>query len=175
MRVAVLRSSRFLPAAVEATRTRWPNASLAIVCQPGSETECQDRRVQPADVWLYDEAPAFRPGPWLRSRARRELLRWQPEAVVVQWSSADGTGHVLLGLTALLVRPRGFEAFRPDGTWVTVGARDLVPALLARWAVRARVPGLLSVTAIAVLTVAATPAWLFYRVRHRLGRTPVTG
>lgn len=173
--VAVLRSSRFLPAAVEATRARWPGATVTVVCQPGTEHECRGHDVPPAQVLTYDEAHAFRPRPWLRSRARRGLLRQRPEAVVVQWTTHDGRGHFRLGLTALLVRPAGFEAFRSDGTWVTVGATRLLLAPAARWASRARVPGLLTVAAIAALTVAATPAWLFFRLRRRLACMLPTG
>lgn len=181
MKVAILRSSRFPPATIEACRARWPAADLRVIDQPGSEHEWRGRRVPDGDAWAYDEARVFRPWPFVRSRAGRALRRWHPDVIVIQWNNQDGRAHGWLGLTALTVRPAGFVVYRRDDSWIMCGpiawaagfrVRALracvMPPVCRAWqGTKDHVPGLLLATTVAVATLCATPMWLVSRARER--------
>lgn len=176
-RVAILRSSRFLSQTIEAARARWPGADLRVVYQPGSEAEWQACGV-PADAGLaYDEARFLRPWPFWRSRARRALRRWRPEFVVIQWVYPSGRGQQLLGFAALLVCPRGFEAFGSDGSWTHYGPAAALahPVRLhlvdpVRRFVASHAAAVVLVPLVVLLAIATTPVWIVFRLRERLRR-----
>jgi hypothetical protein len=109
MRVLVLRSSRYLDLALRQTADRWPQAGLAIVAPPNTYAG-------PTKWPVFAFAGrAFSPWNWWRSAARRQVRAWRPNEVVIQLPGASTYGSVNLGLTALLISPRGFWFVRPDG------------------------------------------------------------
>ena len=145
-RVLVLKTSRFVEAAVERAFVRWPGAELRVASRDG--------RITPASI-------AFSPWGW-------RLLAWRPTEVVLQWWDAEGRGHEAATWAARLVWSRRCHAVLADGTWIEVSDARPHPRALTLAARAAR--GAMLVAAITIASAALWPAaaWFRWRERRRL-------
>lgn len=169
-RVLVLRTSRFLSTAVSRVRRDWPDASLCVVHQAGTEAELETAGIA-ADARIpVPVGTRLTIGALLTSTWGWRALQWRPDAVVLQWWNPVGQGHEAADRAALLLQPRGFYAVLEDGQrlWVPGGRRLWRPvATLGR-----RLVGAALVVVVAVLAVTLWPAtcWHQRRERRRLHR-----
>lgn len=164
MRIVVLRTSRFLGAAVGAVNHRWPGCELRVVYQQGSEAEVRAAGLEP-DAGLC--VPAGRLSLWrfLRQPAFVTLAAWRPDVVVLQWWNSRGDGHASADRVALALMPGTIAAVLEDGRWQTMSW-----ASRATRGIRRTVVSVLLIGVVAVLTCAAWPsyAWSAWSERRRL-------
>jgi hypothetical protein len=167
-RVLVLRSSRFVAAAIDAARRRWPDAEIRVAYQAGSGAEIEQGGLSPEPGLAL--APGRRLGLWtvLTSRVGWRLLAWNPDEVVLQWWYEDGVGHRAVERAALLLQPRGFHAVLADGRWFTVAGAECISRFLRTGLGRILGAAIVLVVTLSSATLWPASAWFGYRERRRL-------
>ncbi len=164
-RVLVLRTSRFVVAAIARVRRDWPAATLCVIHQAGSEAELDEAGIPASGRIQLPAGTRITAGSVLASSWGRRARQWRPDAVVLQWWTPSGRGHEAVDRAALLLQPRGFHVVLDGGerVWVSWKGRVWRPIAVAG----RRVLGITLIAAVAVLSVALWPATVWYQSRER--------
>jgi hypothetical protein len=143
----------------------WPQARVLLACQAGAEQESgwrdEDLITLPAGTRITVTSLLFSRWGW-------RVLRWRPDAVVIQWWHPAGHGHEAVDRAALLLQPRGFHVVTADGRrqWVPIGRRLARPIGLA--ARRLAGAGVVIAIGVAAPMLAVSAWWLRRRERQRM-------
>lgn len=138
MRVAVFRCSRFFVLAIKAAKEKWPCAEIRAIYQPGSERELAQAGLGLSDGILFSRSRFLTIRSFRRSPAYRELRKWGPDEIVIQWFNEAGEHHHNVTRLALLLKPGGFWVTFPDGSLRRVTFPEILRARLKKLSLRSR-------------------------------------